>query len=187
MTELGSPLARVTQVLARERIPYMVIGGFANLVWGEPRTTIDLDITLDLEAFGVTRFVGLVAELGEHIVEDPLSFAERTRVMPVRTKEGITVDFILATLPFERAAIARAVPVEVEGMKVIVCTADDLILHKIVSTRARDHEDVVGVLRRQEGRLDIRRLDQIVEGLAADLAEPEIAERFRQAKHAAAV
>jgi hypothetical protein len=163
----------------------MLIGGFANLVWGEPRTTIDLDITVDLEVFGAARFVDLLAEIGNPIVDDPLAFAERTRVMPVRTDGGVVVDFILATLPYERDAIARSVPMEIEGEQVSVCTPEDLILHKIVSTRARDHEDVVGVLRRQAGRLSIDWLDPIVEGLARDLDEPEIAERFRQAKRAA--
>lgn len=91
----------------------------------------------------------------------------------------------LLRLPYERDAIARAVPIQIEGEKVSVCTPEDLILHKIVSTRARDHEDVVGVLKRQAGGLNIDWLDLIVESPARDLDEPEIADRFRQAKRAA--
>lgn len=178
-------MALVVGVLTRAELPYMVIGGLANLVWGEPRTTTDIDITVDVHEFGLTQFSKLVAEIGEPLPENPIAFAERTRVMPVRTHQGVIVDFVLATLPFERDAIERATIHEIESVEIKVCTPEDLILHKIVSTRARDHEDIVGVLKRQGDRLDMVRLDQVIQGFAEDLAEPEIAERFQQAKRAA--
>ena len=33
---------------------------------------------------------------------------------------------------------------------VSVCTPEDLILYKLISTRPRDHEDVQGIIRRQQ-------------------------------------
>lgn len=100
MTDLGLTLARVAEVLERASVRYMVIGGFANLVWGEPRTTMDLDVTVEVASGGLDAFATLVMELGTPLPKDPVPFAERTRVLPVRTREGVVVDFVLATLPF---------------------------------------------------------------------------------------
>ncbi len=36
-----------------------------------------------------------------------------------------------------------------------VCTAEDLIVYKLLSTRPRDYEDAVGIVARQRGRLDV--------------------------------
>lgn len=163
----------------------MLIGGFANLVWGEPRTTMDLDITVDVAPIGMESFLAVATMCGDPLPEDPVRFAERTRVLPVRTPEDVPVDFILATLPFEVDAIARARSVRVAGIDIRVCTPEDLVIHKVISERARDHEDIVGVLKRQGAQLDIRRLDQIVEDLASDLGEPHVAERWRAAKRSA--
>lgn len=169
------------------RIPYMVIGGLANLVWGEPRTTLDIDVTVDIEDVGTRAFATLVREVGDPLPDDPVAFAERTRVLPVRTPEGVGVDFVLATLPFEIAAIGRARTVRIADTDVRVCTPEDLIVHKIVSERPRDHEDIVGVLKRQREVLDLAWLDSTVDALAAGLGEPAVAERYRLAKGAAGV
>lgn len=185
MTDLGSVLARVAETLERERIPYMVIGGFANLIWGEPRTTMDLDVTVDIESVGLSAFAVLALRLGDPLPDDPVPFAERTRVFPLRSHEGMAVDFVLATLPFELDAIGRARKVRIGDTDVAICAPEDLIVHKAVSSRARDHEDIIGVLRRQGPELNVDRLDQIIGELATELGEPAIAERFRQAKHEA--
>lgn len=41
-------LKRVAGELSRNAIPYMVIGGQAVLLYGEPRLTKDIDITLGI-------------------------------------------------------------------------------------------------------------------------------------------
>jgi len=41
-------LARIASALSRGNLPYMVIGGQAVLLYGEPRLTKDIDITLGI-------------------------------------------------------------------------------------------------------------------------------------------
>jgi predicted nucleotidyltransferase len=182
---LEAAVARVTGILNEEGIPYMVIGGVANLLWGVARTTTDLDVTVDVEAVGTESFLPVAHRCGLPLLADPAVFAEERRVLPIRTADGTRVDFILATLPFEFEAIRRSSTATMAHTEFRVCTAEDLIILKAASERPRDHDDVVGVLRRQKDRLDLARLDSVVEGLATDLAEPEIATRYREAKRAA--
>jgi hypothetical protein len=185
MTDLGPALKRVVEVLGSAGVPHMVIGGVANLVWGQVRTTTDLDLTVDIEAIGIDRFLAIVEQVGEHVPDDPTEVAERGRLVVVRTPGGIRVDFALAALPFEVEAIRRATPMTVLDVSVPVCAPEDLIVMKSVAERTRDHDDVVGILRRQGERLDLDRLDATIGELAGDLAAPEIAERWRAAKAAA--
>jgi hypothetical protein len=46
MTVLEHDLTNLAEFLKDQKIPYMVIGGFANIIWGEPRATIDIDVTI---------------------------------------------------------------------------------------------------------------------------------------------
>ena len=160
----------------------MVIGGFANLIWGEPRTTLDLDITTATED---ERLVEAARVAGEIMVKDPAAFLERTRVLPVRLPDGTRVDLIAATLPYETDAVSRARTTTVAGTEIRVCTPEDPIIHKIVSERTKDQQDVIGVCRRQGAKLDLAFLDPIVEGLANDLGRPDILRSYRDAKRAA--
>lgn len=185
MSDPAAALRAAVEVLTAEGIPYMVIGGIANLVWGEARTTLDVDITVDVEGVGVPRFLEVAARCGAPMSDEPEELAERGRMVPVRTAEGVRIDFILATLPFEHEAIRRSRSVSVGGLEARVITAEDLVIQKSVSTRARDHDDVVGVLRRRGGELDLARLDATIEGLASDMADPEIADRWQRAKQGA--
>jgi hypothetical protein len=95
-------------------------------------------------------------------------------VLPVQTRDGTPVDLVFAGLPFEHTAIARAPSIEVGGYPVRVCTPEDLIVLKIISTRPRDHEDIRSVVRRQGPRLDRSCLDPIVAELAEALAQPDL-------------
>lgn len=173
MNGLSAPLLDITGFLDSQGIPYMVIGGFANLQWGRPRVTEDLDITIQVSESEWPAFVDLLDSKFHPIPPEPLRFAKETRVLPTLVG-SVRVDLIFAGLPYEEEAIRRAVPVTIEGRSVRVCTAEDLILHKLVSERPRDLEDVEGVIRRQTDRLDRGYLDPRVRDLAAGLERPSI-------------
>jgi hypothetical protein len=141
-------LRKLSDGLAATGIPYMVIGGQAVLLHGEPRATLDIDITLgvDVDSFG--RVLDAAGTIGlDPIPEDPEAFARRTMVLPAKDRDsGIRVDFIFSFLPYERQAIGRAAVVAIDGVPVRFASVEDLIIHKMFAGRPRDIEDVRGVL-----------------------------------------
>lgn len=152
----------------------MVVGGYANAVWGEPRATLDIDVVLWRPE---PRVDELLAALGSDFrsrVPDPVQFAEETRVVPVVMAGQMQVDLILALFSFEKRAIERAVEVEFYGRGVRVATAEDLILLKIASTRQRDLDDIRGIVKRRRDELDYGYLDPLVNALSQTLERPEI-------------
>jgi len=46
-------VVEVATALESLKIDYMVVGGIANAVWGEPRATIDVDVTVVVETPGL--------------------------------------------------------------------------------------------------------------------------------------
>ena len=46
MTLLEQALLEIVTVFESLHIDYMVVGGIANAVWGEPRATVDVDVTI---------------------------------------------------------------------------------------------------------------------------------------------
>ena len=174
MTALEQALVALARFCETQRIPYMVIGGVANLMWGQPRATLDVDASILVEE---TNWSGVITALRRHfrvIPSDPLTFVRDTHVLPVETEQGVRIDLVWAWLPYEHKAIARAVCEDIAGCQVRVCRPEDLIIHKIISDRPKDREDVQAVVRRQAGRLDRAYLTRIVQALARALDRPDL-------------
>lgn len=145
-------LANLARGLDEARLPYMVIGGQAVLLYGEPRLTRDIDITLGVDPSALPSLLAVIQQMGLQIlVEDAAAFVQKTWVLPTHhLPSGFRVDFIFSWTEYERLAIGRARRVVLEGYTVNYATPEDLIIHKIFSGRARDLEDVRSVLLHQQ-------------------------------------
>lgn len=179
MTGLEKTLRAVTGELEAAGIPYMVIGGIANLVWGVPRATLDADLTIWVEPKAEAKTVRRLAKAFRAIPKKPLAFMEETRVLPLDVL-GTRADVIFGQLPYERRAIERAIAVPLAGKSIRVCTPEDLVLHKILAERPKDEEDLRGLARRCGRKLDRAYLDPLVRSLAEQLDRPDLWERFER-------
>ncbi len=143
-------LERISQSLKQRQIPYMVIGGQAVLIYGEPRLTRDIDITLGVGPDRLDDLLTLAkSESLRVLVEGPHEFVQRTMVLPLQDPEsGIRVDLIFSNSLYERQALERVRSVEVGNAAVQFAAVEDVIVHKIVAGRPRDLEDVRGILER---------------------------------------
>lgn len=174
-------LARLAAALRRHDIPAMVIGGQAVLLYGEPRLTRDIDVTLGV---GADRLPTILALLGEiplrPLPESPEAFVGETLVLPaLHEATGVRVDLVFSFTPFELQAIARARTVVLAGEEVRFATAEDVIIHKIFAGRPRDLEDVASILRNQPG-LDRAYIRGWLAEFDAGAEEPVFMSRFRE-------
>ncbi len=156
MTDFRSTIASIGDALQQASIPYMLIGGQAVLVHGQPRLTEDIDITLGIGPAEYERLLVLATKLDlTPLVDDPSSFVRTTHVLPTRSvTTGIRVDFIFSSTQYEAGAIARAIPIELNARTVHFATAEDLIIHKLLAARERDIEDIRGIVSRKGDAVD---------------------------------
>lgn len=146
--DFKSLITTVSKALKRENLPFMLIGGQAVLLHGQPRLTEDIDITLGISPDELPRVIRVCDEIGLDILPDRIeAFVQETYVLPARDLDSsIRIDFIFSDLPYERQAIDRAVMVELLDVPIPFASAEDLILHKLFSGRPRDIEDIQGVV-----------------------------------------
>lgn len=141
-------LSKIAQCLDNCNLPYMIIGGQAVLLYGEPRLTRSIDITLGVNIDCLDILLNAVREISlKPLPEDIDTFVSETMVLPTLSEAtGIRVDFIFSYTSFETNAINRAKTVLILNQKVAFSAPEDLIIHKIFAGRPRDFEDVRVVL-----------------------------------------
>lgn len=84
------------------------------MLYGEPRLTRDIDITLGVDVDHLGELLAVVQELNlKPIPKEIESFVRQTMVLPALDETtGIRVDFIFSSTPYETGAMKRAKTVE---------------------------------------------------------------------------
>jgi predicted nucleotidyltransferase len=149
--DFGGLLARLTRALARGDLQFVVVGGQAVLLHGEPRLTQDIDITMAASPERLDDVLAVCDALGlVPLPEDVREFVSETFVLPAADPAtGVRVDMIFSNTDYEQSAVSRAQLVEIEGVQVPFATAEDLLLLKLFAGRPRDIEDADGIVRRK--------------------------------------
>lgn len=151
-TKFTKLLEQLASALDESSIQYMIIGGQAVLIYGEPRLTKDIDVTLALDADGLASLIPVVNKLHlTMLTEKPQDFVKKTSVLPVKDSQtGIRIDFVFSFTQYERQAIEHARKIRLDEVDVAFATPEDIIIHKIFSGRPRDIEDVRSIMRKNK-------------------------------------
>ncbi len=155
MNEVIRAAAELQAVCQSQSWRFCFIGGLALQRWGEPRETVNVDLTLLTGFGGEEPFIRTLLEHFEARIENAADFALAQRVLLARARSGVGLDIALGGLPFEESVIAKSslflFPPET---RLRTCSAEDLIVMKAFAARAKDWLDVEGIIIRQTGKLD---------------------------------
>ena len=145
-------LEKLALSLKKRDIDYMLIGGQAVLLYGEPRLTKDIDVTIGLGPENISVVLEIVNELGlKVLVDSPGEFVVRTMVLPcMEPVTGIRIEFIFSISSYEKQALKRVKHVPIGKANVHFVSIEDLIIHKIIAGRPRDIEDVKAVINKNK-------------------------------------
>lgn len=144
-------LTSIARELKASRIPYMVIGGQAVLLYGEPRLTRDIDITVGIGADQYKSILAISRRLNlKVLIDNPGDFVKKTMVLPLLDeKSGIRVDLIFSFSSYEKQAFTRTRSVtftSADGIDVQFASLEDIVIHKVIAGRPRDVEDVKSII-----------------------------------------
>ncbi|MBN9690600.1 MAG: nucleotidyl transferase AbiEii/AbiGii toxin family protein [Verrucomicrobia bacterium] len=159
---------------------FCFIGGVALQRWGEPRQTLDADLTLLTHFVYDEDYIDTLLSAFPARLSDAREFAKRARVLLLRHPNGVGLDIALGGLPFEVSSVARSSDWQaVPGLSLRTCSAEDLIVHKVFAARAQDWADVERILQRQGRRLDVELIERELIPLLALKEAPENLTQFR--------
>ena len=163
--ELKDFFSHVIQVLERLEIPYMVVGGFAAVFYGEPRLTIDVDIVVDMKLAHIEPFVASFPTPDYYVTSEEGIRDSLLRCYPfdvIQPTTGAKVDLVpLPRDPFTRVAFQRRQRMEYDtaGHSATFITPEDIIVAKLIAFRETGSDkhlrDARSVLVMQWGKLNI--------------------------------
>jgi hypothetical protein len=153
----AEPLTALAEVLRARGTRWYLFGAQAVIIWGAPRMSADVDVTVEIEPEEADGFITLMEEAGFELrIRDVEEFVARTRVLPfLHLETEIPMDVVLAGPGLEELFLDRAHQVEVAGTTIPVISPEDLIVTKILAGRPKDIDDVSGILRERKSSLNL--------------------------------
>ncbi len=160
-------LVNIAKILKELKIPYIITGGMAVLVWGRPRFTADIDIVVELGQNKVDELEKALLSLSDvgyfdkEAVQEAINNKDEFNFIDGNT--GIKVDFwVLSDDSFDLSRFKRRKVKKVLGKNVYFSSPEDLILIKLKwykkSLMSRQIEDVESILKISDKKIDFKYL-----------------------------
>lgn len=154
MTTLFEEAEAVQDLLLSEGLDFFFVGGIPLQIWGQPRLTTDIDLTVFTELIDEDERIMWFMSKFEPLIgteESTLQFARRRRVLLLQTKTKTELDVMLGGLAdisedLRRSTYQQFTPT----VSLRICSADSLIALKTVAGRGQDFVDIESVLTKRD-------------------------------------
>ncbi|MBW4490774.1 MAG: nucleotidyltransferase family protein [Trichocoleus desertorum ATA4-8-CV12] len=176
-TQDPSEIARLLHpIFERLAIPYYITGGVAASMYGDPRTTRDMDLVIEAQRKDIPRLTEALEQAGFYCppgAVEEVAAGQGQTLSVTHMEQLLNADIMLnADTNFDRSKMVRrrleAID-EAELLQVWVIAPEDLILAKLLWGRGNQSEkqwrDVLGVLKVQIDTLNYAYLAEWAEQL----------------------
>lgn len=152
---LLTALEALAESLDRPGVRYALIGGLAVSLRGNPRTTNDIDLVVDVPQNGLPGLLADVAGRG-FTLDEMTAVAEFVRHhMIAFDYQGVRIDWIKPVLDAYRHVLDGATIERGFGYPLRVASVEGLLLLKLMAARPRDWNDIAAMLDANRGKLDL--------------------------------
>lgn len=156
---------KVIKILKKLKTPYMIVGGFAVSFWGEPRSTHDLDIVIEIKSKNKEKLVKIFRKNGYYIDENAINEAINFKRMfnVIHPTSELKIDFwIIGNDEYSHKKFQQKIKQKIFGNDVFLASPEDLILMKLdwykQSKISKHYLDAQGIYRLQKDILNIKYL-----------------------------
>ncbi len=158
-------LPDVLDALDGSGIEHMIAGSLVSSLYGEPRTTQDVDIVIDPDRASMELLLGRLGELDVYVGDGRAALAARSMFNVIDHRTGWKIDLIICKdRPFSREELRRRRPATVGALRAHVASPEDVILSKLewgVEAESERHlRDVERVIAADPDGLDDDYLDR---------------------------
>ena len=145
---------KVINLLNKNNIPYMLTGGLAVTVWGRARSTLDIDIVLDIKRNNIKKLTSAFQKENFYIDEEAVEMAlnKKFSFNAIDRETNTTIDcYLVGNNEYEAKRFQRKIIKNIIGIKVNIVSPEDLILIKLLwhkdSGSTRHLEDAESILK----------------------------------------
>ena len=145
MNKLVETLDKVVQVLEKEQISYMLVGGFAVGFYNHVRFTLDIDLIIQIHVHHIDKIIPHFPEWqGQlHGLKDSATQLKFFNIIDFST--GVKLDFMLyQDSDYNWTAFERRRKVDFMGVDCYIAAIEDLIIGKLLWYAASKSEKQLG-------------------------------------------
>ncbi len=164
LTPLDPDLVRFADLLERSDIPCMVVGSVASTVWGEPRSTLDIDLVIAAQTEDAERIAAIFREPRYYapplaVIQREIARGAKGTFNLIDTTTGLKADiYPAASDPVNAWGMARRVPVETAAGTIFIAPVSCVIAGKLryyaMSKQDKHLRDIRGMLRLSMAEVD---------------------------------
>jgi len=161
-------LIKTISFLNDEKIPYMLVGSFVSSIYGEPRSTQDIDLVVQLHKSKIPNLIANFPPPRYYIEEELILFALQNKRMfnLLDTNEGDKINFyIQKDESYENEKFSRKVEKNIFGHPLVILSPEDTILSKLdwcikSGMSEKQFKDALRVYQYQKENLDMYYIEE---------------------------
>ncbi len=167
MRDMDEIVSLVSRFLNKEKIEYVIVGGLVAIFYGVPRTTMDIDIIIQIPEDRIKGFVEFLKKNDFFANEDDMktAFKEKSHCTIEDKKSLIRLDVKGIYTEFDKGTLKRKGSFNYKDTKMYLASPEDTIASKLLFGSEQDIKDVEGIYVRQKGRLDSQYLKKVCKNL----------------------
>lgn len=154
-------LKAVIKLLNKSKFPYMITGAYAVSYYGEPRSTHDLDIVIEIFESDVENICRIFNtggyEFDRAMIDNAVTYHSHFTV--IHSKSNLRIDFwMVKSKKLDQTRFARRHKIKLFELSTGMISPEDIVLVKLewfaASKNIKHFNDAVGIIKVQQDRLD---------------------------------
>ena len=180
-------LVAFAELAERLGLRWYVFGAQAVNLYGFPRATADLDLTIDLVRLAPRALIRELEKAGFSARFADEEFITATRVIPVvHRATKLPIDLVIAGPGLEQQFLDEVQLQRIGNRRVPVISAENLIVTKLLAARPKDLEDVRELVASRGSTLDHERINELLALLEQALGQSDLLPLYQQLRDEAA-
>jgi predicted nucleotidyltransferase len=179
LTKFEISLRNLDLYFSENSVEYVIIGGIAVIVYGEQRTTRDIDATILCELEDLDSFHKLMVKRFTPAFKGTLDYFKRNFILPVDDPDtDLRIDIAAGLTEFDKNVIKRKIKRKYGKVEIFVCSLEDLIIYKLFAGRDQDVSDVKSLIVKNN-KIDKKYLSETAEKFR-ELEREDISENLNK-------
>jgi hypothetical protein len=167
----------IAAALKQLEIEYVIVDGIAATSWGNIRTTLDVDVVMNIKEDDAPALVSALRKIGFSLDQDDVIMAlrEKSHFTAFDDRSLVRIDAKGAYGPRELESMRTKRKIIVDKTECYLASPGDMIANKLLSGSEQDLRDAEGIYARQIQHLDMDALKNIVKklGVSTELNKME--------------